>query len=469
MNFDAASAIETLDFPELIAIERSLRIYRVDLLTTMNFPKLQQVLENVTVEGTNASGMPNIQSIAFPELTAVGGTFTLYYISGAGSFTANKLETASGFTIYSCSAFASINLPALKKVNGSLFMSTLAALTELQFSKLTTVDGTLQLLLAALTSLQLPALTTVDGTLQLRLPLLTSLNGLLSLRKVDIFYADDLRGITEIDVRDIAEIGTLRLANNTLRYTSGITLVGNETFPGNLILELPSMGSTPFAEFPITVEGIRVVGGLEHVPSSNGATIEAINFPWLERVTGLLNLHYSTRLTTISLPNLKSVGGLRLGQLAGLTTLELPELKEITGYTSGTTTTYGFDLIAVGVLTAFELPKLERIEGELRITYTSTASSPLATVSLPKLGSISGTFNIVTTITAQGNTFFKDLSGFSALTSAAGVSISGFRDLKNFCPLNTVASTLDADDKWSIANCGYNPTHEQMMNGNCSN
>jgi hypothetical protein len=438
LNINAALLVDALDFPELTVIEKGLRIYRTSSLATVNFPKLQRVTEGVAIEGSSASDIMNLQTIAFPELTALGGEIKFTGIGGVQSISVGKLETASAVRV-STNALTNFNFPALTTVTGDL------AITSTQ-----------------LTELQLPALTTVEVSLALTLPALTSLE-LPLLKKVGTFAATDLRALATLDVRNIEEIGTLNLGSNTLRYTQGIKLIGHETFSGRLLLGLSNIG-TAMDEFPLTVEGIKVVGGLEHVPSMNGASVKAIDFPWLERITGLLSIGYSTQLTTIKLPNLQSVGGFSLGMLAVLTTIDLPNLETITGYTSGTVTGGGFTYALTSTaLTTVALPKLKSVTGNISITGL-LAARPLATISFPELTNLTGTL----TITGTNSTTFTDLSGFSKLTSATGVTISGFTQLKNFEPLKNVILSLTAAT-WKISGCGYNPTYQNMLDGSYTN
>jgi hypothetical protein len=440
MNFDAASAIETLDFPELIAIERSLRIYSVNALSTINFPKLQQVLENVTIEG-----MQSLQSVDFPELTGTG-VCTLTNLNSLTQVSAPKLETVAGMSLTGAATLTAVNLPALNTVTGNLSMSA-----------------------ASLTVLQFPTLTTVDGTLTLTTPLLTSLR-LPSLRKVGTFAAADLQSLGILDVRGM-DIGTLSFAYTTLVRTKGIKLIGDETFNGNLSLVFALAATAPASApaFPVTVEGIKVVGGLEIVgnPGNSQIPITAIEFDWLERVTGLLYFYNLNKVTRIELPNLQEVGGLKIS-LTNLETLLLPKLEEITGYTSGTTAAGDFDYtVSNNNITALELSKLKSVVGDISITGL-IAARKLATISFPALESITGTL----TIAGTSNTMFKNLSGFSILKSAAGVTISNFTQLSDFSPLAKVVCSLPNATAWKITGCGGTPanySYETMQNTYCNN
>ena len=452
VDIDQATAIETLDFPELTIIQRSLRIYYADALATLNFPELQRVLENVTIEGRigNAS-MPNLQTIAFPDLAVVGGTVKLTYASLAESFSAEKLETAGGIDVSFSNQLSAINLPALKTVNGDLSLTSTTVTTNLQLPDLHTIKGSSTLTLPGLTSLELSSLKKVGGTLSLV----------------------DLRNVRTIDVCGIEEIGTLSFGNNTvvyntITYGSGITLIGNEEFAGKLSFNITGATGWTSNTFPVTVQGIKKVGSLEvGLNLSNSANLYNVNLEWLEEVTELLTVYGFSYLKYIDLPNLKKAGGLFMAGLSRIETLSLPELEKITGYTNAAGVAQGGFSYAVytsnSSLNTLSLPKLERIAGDLSITETGT-NSKLTTISFPELTAITGT------LTMTGRTGSFSNLGFDKdkLTSIAGVTISTFTNLKNFEPLKGVIPSLTAAT-WRITGCGYNPTYQDMVNGNYSN
>jgi hypothetical protein len=441
MNFDQASAITTLDFPELTTIDKSLQIYYVDSLATMRFPKLKRVIENVTIEGRTGVNKQNLQSIDFPELTGVGAC-TLTNLNELKQITVPKLETAGGVNLAACVTLAAINFPALKTVNGNL-----------------TLSGS-----TVTTGLQLPALNTVEGTLSLTLPGLTSLEGLSSLRKVGALVAADLRKLETLDVRGIEEIGSLSFGNNTLWYTSGLTLVGNEEFPGNLSFSYPNQLTA--GTFPV-VEGIKKVGGLS--VSTMRFYIDTLDFSWLEEVTGLLSTSNCNMVKKINLSNLTKAGGLNLaGLLSIIDTLSLPKLEEITGYTSGTTTAVGFVFtVSSASFTTLDMPKLERVEGNISITEPFAGANRLQALRLPELVSLTGTLTVSGYTGSPKNSKFTDLSGLSALRSAAGVTISNFTNLEDFSPLGKVVCSLPAANKWNITGCKANPAYQEMIDTYC--
>ncbi|MDR3350749.1 MAG: hypothetical protein LBN98_03745 [Prevotellaceae bacterium] len=486
---------ETIDFPELASVDKGVRISgNIDSLTVINFPKLQQVIEDLIVQGSNASAA-KLQAIDLPALQKLGKTLSVSYWQKLERITAPKLETAGGITMSgisvtaidfsslktvkgACSpgfiALSEVSFPALETVTGTLSPPSSDALTALKFPKLE-IAGSITIPNAAnLTTLQFPALKTVRGELSIQLkslasleafPALDSVGGRLylynlpnltsialpSLKSAGTISAYDLANVTEIDVRGI-KVKHLALYGAT---QTGLTLTGDDEFPGLLYLGVPQPDAT---SFPITVQGFKTVGGLTVATSY----VTAIDFPWLEHVTGLLYFYYSS-LKQIRLPNLQSAGALQVSYCDALETLDLPKLETITGYTSGTLTV-GFTcaLYSSGI-TSIALPKLKSITGNLSLTGL-TATRKLATISFPELQSLTGTL----TITGTNNATFKDLTGFSKLTKAAGVTISNFTQLKNFEPLKGIIP-LAAPATWKVSGCAYNPTYRDMLDGRYTN
>jgi hypothetical protein len=248
---------------------------------------------------------------------------------------------------------------------------------------------------------------------------------------------------------------TLTLIGTTM---TGLTLTGNDIFPGYLLINGSSQGTFTL---PVDVQGFKTVGELKIMISN----LADISLPWLEHVTGLLDYSSSNSNKELNLPHLKSVGAIQISTAnSSLQTITLSELESITtGYTISSNTVGFWFTLSVSGITKLELPKLKSVVGGISITGL-TAARKLETISFPKLESLTGTL----TITGTSNTAFKDLSDFSKLTSAAGITISGFPQLKNFEPLKGVINSFAAE-AWKISNCGYNPSYQDMIDGKYTN
>ncbi|MDR1681516.1 MAG: hypothetical protein LBS12_07035 [Prevotellaceae bacterium] len=429
LHLDQASSIRTIDFPELALVEKNLRIYYADSLLQMHFPKLQ-VVENLTLQGRSA-GTQNLRAVELPELTEVTGTLNISYLNATTSFAAPRLATAGALTISSCAAMTSLDFGALTTVNGGI---------DIQALNITSLDG-------------FGALESIGGRLYCyNTAKLASLAGMASLRSAGTYYLYGCTALTQFDVRGV-QTASIDLYNSTM---TGLTITGDTDFAGRLYFGALPSGT---AAFPVTVQGIENVGEL-HVATSY---ITTLTLPWVKTVSRRLTLSCGS-VTAISLPNLRTVGGVTVSSCAALTTLSIPDLTAVTGYTDASGATAGsFTYTVSSNITKVELPKLQSIAGSLSITGL-TATRPLATIRFPVLESISGTL----TIAGTNNAVFKDLSGFTALTSAAGVTIGNFTQLRNFCPLQGVIHSLN-DNTWKISGCGYSPTYQNMLDEECSN
>jgi hypothetical protein len=404
-------------------------VIRSKLLKTVSFPKLSAIHADLNLDQATKIGTLN-----FPELVTIDKGLRIYYV--------DSLET--------------LHFPKLQKVRESVTVQGRSSGTQklqaVRFPELTTVGGTFtSSYLSKTESVAVPKLESVAALTLSNCAALTEMD-FRALQSAGTYYANGLTNVAEIDVRG-KEIGSLELYGST---QTGLTLIGDDSFAGRLYLGAPVSGTTAF---PITVQGFKTVGTLEVSVSY----LTAIDFPWLERVTKLLYFSSGSTVQRINLPNLVSAGGLQIGYYNALTALELPSLGTITGYTSGTATVGNFTYAVSSNIAAVVLPKLQSITGNLSITGL-TATRPLATIGFPALQSLTGTL----TLTGTNNAYFTDLSGFSALTSTAGITISNFTQLKNFEPLQHVIPALSADT-WKVSGCSYNPTYQNMLDGNYTN
>jgi hypothetical protein len=459
INIEQAASIRTLDFPELTVIDKTLRIYQVDSLATMNFPKLKRVRENINLDVQATSKMNSLQTITFPSLETVDGSFIIVRWQEVTEINLPELVTVG--TIFNPGyqpRMERIVAPKLETAGTITVNGAYSPLTTLNFSALKTVNKLYIEYSGSLTSLEgLSALRSVEELYLGYLSGLASLDGLSSIEKIGKLSVVSLASFAEIDLRGGIGIGTLDLQAGSV--TPSLTVRGNDEFAGNISLTVLNQHNV--RNFPITIDGIKKVGSLSVATYNN--PIANLEFAGIEEVAGQLS--FSGNISAISLSNLTKAGALQLSPSV-LATVNLPKLEEITGYTSGTTTVGGLKFtVSSANLTAVTFPKLRQVEGDISFTGL-VAARPLATISFPELESLTGTL----TITGTSNTTFKNLSGFSQLTSAAGVTISNFTQLSDFSPLGKVVCSLPDGNAWKITNCGGTPanyTYEAMKNQYC--
>jgi hypothetical protein len=515
LNIDQATSVETLDFPELTGVDKDLRIYYADSLRSIHFPKLENIIGTVTVQGRSGTGANKLQTVEFPALKKVGGNLTVSYwreatavnfpqMKSAGvisvtnlpkavSVAMPQLETAAGLYVQSCDLLANMDFSMLKTVTGGEFrIQNVAVLPSVEFPELTAVSGVIVFNITNTASLRFPKLETagsitIPNAAEAHFPLLKTITGdfrvnsntltnlddfpaletvggqlmlagtaltsaiLPSLKRVGTYYAYNLPNLTTIDLRGVTEIGRLELYDTP----KTLTLIGDDVFAGTLRILCVSSTAT---DLPATVQGFKTVGTLDM--TLYYASI--IELPWLERVTNLLSFSSCSSAETLRLPNLVSVGGFYLYGASQLTVLDLPKLATVDGYLDAYGNETGNFYFDIWLDAAVTLPELKSVAGDL--TFTGFDNVNLPTFSLPKLTTITGTLKVETYAGNISNPMFTDLGCFGALTSAAGVTITNFTQLKDFTPLKNVIPALSADT-WKITGCGYNPSYQDMTDG----
>ncbi|MDR2414372.1 MAG: hypothetical protein LBD64_05250 [Odoribacteraceae bacterium] len=511
--------LDTIDFPELVTIDRNLALFRVDA-RHVAFPKLQQLTGSINVYnsgGNNGSALTalslpllrevggdlvageqsSLKEIDLPALSRVHGLFSLPSLPALERLSATRLERAGSLNINDVKALVTLDLPALSRVDGNITMDLLATLDTIGLPALEQCGGTLSfsgyatgnlrafsfprlesvhgITIAANvknTPLDFPALKSITNDLIVNSTSFTAIEGfprletianrlsltsaalvssirLPALKNVGTLYLYNLPALKTLDLRGL-DVGLLYLHGTTV---NSLAITGNDDFPGNIYIGGFTSGTT---SIPVTFQGFKNVGGLE---INSGMYLGNVDLPFLERVKGLLKINFTNTYqssVTVKLPALLSAGAL---QALTIDELSMPLLENITGYADATgAITGGFSCIPYD-MTTLSLPSLKRVVGDLSITGLA-AARPLSTLSFPLLSELTGQL----IITGTSNTKLQSLEGLNALTSVAGVTISNFTRLVNFAPLKGVIP-LSLPDAWKISGCGYNPTHQQMVDG----
>ena len=125
-------------------------------------------------------------------------------------------------------------------------------------------------------------------------------------------------------------------------------------------------------------------------------------------------------------------------------------------------------LIYTGVIPVLELPALEIVNGEFRVS-TSYQNGPvemLEEIRVPNLKSVGGLVLTSNAYNADNyNNLITDLSCFSALENAGYVNIQKQAGLVSFEGLEKVIKKLEGNDSWTVSENAYNPTFEQVKAG----
>ncbi|HEY4286564.1 MAG TPA: hypothetical protein VGN00_05650 [Puia sp.] len=412
--------ITTLDLPALTKVDLGIEIDYLDSLTTFQLPKLQSVLQSITLQGYF---LPNsLQTINLPALTSVGGDVTVtswsnlttvslpvltktssLIITGEVSLTAimaPKLQTAFGNVDFSYnSLLTTIDVSALQTIGGSFALGGASSLVDLSgFKSLSSVGSDLALTdLSSLTDLSgLSALKTIGGDVQILNVPFKNFSGFAATKLKSVTI--DGTGITTIQQIDLSGIDITTFVKIS-GVTGGVAVKGKDVLNGDLTVESSD----------VVLSGFKQVNNFtfsyhdfDPAPSAPTSTLP------MQKVNGDLNITING-YHTLSLPNLASIAGMCL-------------------------ISTGYDIYS---LTDIQAPVLTKIGGQLFITGTN-GSSP--------------------------NTLMTNLSGFSSLTSVQSVTIINSQALTDFTGLKNAIPSIPAAN-WSVSGNLYNPSYLDMLDG----
>lgn len=491
------------------------------------------VILNSSYSGTELAGLKNLETcggfyignatskIAFPgslhvALPALRMTGDLVLKSDSVKvITLSKLQSAGSLTL-SSKEVRTVDFGALKEIAGDLSISTPSnavnnQLTELTFSALTTVGGSLNLqyysgLSAtgfskltyigggidvtlnsnALEELHFPALETANGIINIeRAPGITSIAlpkvkhitsfiynktsygnyplaslNLSALESIaDEFYIRSIP-LESLSMPKLQSVGgnftIWSLQSMTTMNTPALTKIGGKLYLSSTSL-LASLDLSKVAEFG----SLELVGCLKlttiSMPASIGSII--INcasnaecpipvFNGLESVTGEFSFTSCSNTALFSIPNIKKIGIFKLNDGAQNAVLTFPDVQEI-------------KTLDIGSYKLAELsaPKLTKVDN-LNLSNIWA----LATITVPKLKTVT-TFSL-----DEHGSYNKqyarmtNLDAFAGITSIGEVNIKYCGKLNDFTGLSGAISGLTAE-KWAVSDCDYNPTFEDMQEG----
>jgi len=177
--------ITTLDCPELTTIGLGLQVIYVDDLTKVEFPKLESVLQSITMQG---NFMPNaLQSVSFPALTSVGGDIYMVQWSNLEIVSFPALTSAGSFNILGETTLTTLAAPKLATIATNIDLSYNTSLTSLDLTALSRIGGSLRMEnVSSLVNFDgLHNLTDIAGDLTIASnPLVKNLNALNKLKTV---------------------------------------------------------------------------------------------------------------------------------------------------------------------------------------------------------------------------------------------------------------------------------------------
>ena len=258
-------------------------------------------------------------------------------------------------------------------------------------------------------------------------------------------------------------------------------IVGSETFNGSLFLLPKDCRLTEFTLEGISnIQGdfqcidyfhvkefvmpfIRVAGDMTIALNSGSVNTAAeIEFPKLQEIGGTLTLGTNRNANNITFPFLKKIRG-----SCSVTTYKLKNDIEFTNLesigTDGADAQIKFEIEATNIL----CPKLKTINGKFDIATSSFMfDMEVDKVSYPNVESISENLSITCPYSDFGSNGILSID-FSGLKSAKGISISGQGDVTDFSSFKYLFenNVLTGESQWSVKECGYNPTFQEMKDG----
>lgn len=362
----------------------------------------------------------------------------------------------------------SVLLPALTDA-GSLEITGCPAIETLSFPKAERFDGDVSL--ATLPAIKdfgefLPALKAISGDLSI--DDLPSLEGVL-----------DLSGCT------FSPNSTLDLR---LVAATRLTELRGGDFGGSLRIDASSLTPQPEA-MPFGITGFKNldtlrIAGFTHISelslpteSCDDLTIEncgsqapfTLSLPNLVEVRGTLlcrNCGKTGEANSASFPRLKNVGR-QLSFYVGassFTALEFPLLETVGNgepVSDDPADDYALYTMPSGCAGEFILPSLQRVNGSMLVSTWNTSTDRAVAFRFPSLQSVAGEISV-------GHTAYKNRSvatlDFSALTAAGAIRIGNLSSVTDFSTFTQVLPRL-SEQTWSVTDCGYNPTYQQMLDG----
>lgn len=486
------TALQTADFKSLQNVAGHF-VLQSDALLQLTADELTSVAGNMTLVGTTADeAKAPCEQMYFPKLQRIDGTLTLSRfdrLSGLGTTfgvltqagalryehlaLANTFEfpligTTGDITVTDCPILRSVLLPALTDA-GSLEITGCPAIETLSFPKAERFDGDVSL--ATLPAIKdfgefLPALKAISGDLSI--DDLSSLEGVL-----------DLSGCT------FSPNSTLDLR---LVAATRLTELRGGDFGGSLRIDASSLTPQPEA-MPFEITGFKSldtlrIAGFTHISalslpteSCDDLTIEncgsqapfTLSLPNLVEVRGTLlcrNCGKAGEANSASFPRLRNIGR-QLSFYVGassFTALEFPLLETIGNgepVSDDPADDYALYTMPSGCAGEFILPSLQRVNGSMLVSTWNTSTDRAVAFRFPSLQSVAGEISV-------GHTAYKNRSvatlDFSALTAAGAIRIGNLSSVTDFSTFTQVLPRL-SEQTWSVTDCSYNPTYQQMLDG----
>lgn len=447
-----SSVIEKISIPKVEFIGEDMYITS-DALLDLDANAVESVGASLIVKGSVAQKeSATTEAIVFSALKRVGNELTVQYFP--------KLQ--------------GIYLPALESVAGTASFSDMSSIGSLAMTELHSVGGLTIKNCKEISIVELPGLiscgeTSVDAN---------------KVNKFNISSLKDVLGDMTLSNLLIEELDLSQINFNgntlTLQCKQLNKIVGSETFNGSLLLLPKNCRLTELTLEGISnIEGdfqckdyfyvkefvmpfIRVAGNMTIALNSGSVDTGAeIEFPKLQEIGGTLTLENNTNANNITFPSLKKILGSCSVTTDFLKDIEFTSLESIG--TDGANTQIEFKIDVTNIL----CPKLKTINGLFNIVTSTVVWGMTADeVSYPTVESISENLSITCPYSDFGSNGILSID-FSGLKSVKGISISGQGDVSDFSSFKYLFenNVLTGESQWSVRECAYNPTYQDMKDG----
>lgn len=438
-----SSVVEKISVPKVEIIGEDMYIAS-DALLDLDANAVKSVGSSLIVKGSVAQkGSAATEAIVFASLKHVGNELAFQYFP--------KLQ--------------GVYLPALENVSGTVSFTNLTLIGNIAMTELCTIGG-LTIKCGNLSAVELPKLVSggafdiYEANLnRLNIPSLTNITGDISLNNVKL---------RELDVSQMDFNGyTLKL-----QVCPSLTkLIGPETFNGNLSL----LRNTGSKTENFIIEGFSNLNGSFEATQIT-ATTDELSIPFVS-VTGDVNIHTlnTKNIRKIKFPYLQEVeGNLTLDQL--YSPIEFPVLRTIGGTCSISTAqqkgnTVFQELESIGskvdnaqitfaISQKIECPKLKTITGDFIIQTYDEATE----ISYPNLEVISN--NMTIEIAKWADSHITNIN-LDNIKSVKNIVISKQERVTDFSTFKYLFehNILTEASQWTITDCAYNPTYQDMKEG----
>lgn len=386
--------------------------------------KLQNIIIDKlkTVGGAMTyKGLIALNNIQLLRLESIGSNLSIEYLSSLQTMDVSNLKTiGQTFTLKGLDALENLSMPELLYSGAFVYSpnNNKERLAKLDLPKVEGIKGDFKIERSKLTTLVLPMMKEISGTFSIsNSNLLTEIN-VPELSVCQEVYLYSVPLITSLDISKIANLNEFelvscyKLAKVKSKNINKVTLNGGSTF------------------------------------------CDFTKFEGLESISESLSITNYTKNSDISFPGIKHIGKYSQTQgVNGETIIDFPDLETINNLT----------ITSASYLKKFNAPKLTRVSEIWNTSNMTNISS--GDIHIPKLKKI-GTFKFYggTNAGSANSVKLKDLNDFSNVTEIEKVEIKWWGSMIDFSGLKNAISKIKIED-WIVEGCGYNPTYDQMKNG----